>query len=133
MNIEEKIQKAEQKYNKAELLYRLTGDSTELLLQEKCNFDLFRNEDVYKYLYNLDKDMKEKSRYLYSFYLRYVGDMNLRSRIIFDEKELRKVRKKIPVEDYEKKLRELVKLRNRFAQTIGFKNYLELQYEVPFI
>lgn len=46
------------------------------------------------------------------------------------EKCFRNIRKQIPKKEYEERLRELVILRNEFAKTAGFHNYLEYKYSM---
>lgn len=135
MEILHAFEKLEKNLNKAELYYRLNGETDDFLncekeftkfLGDKCIFN-----EIEALLKN-SKDYYEKLRYnyIYTYSLMYQGDSNLRMKIISEEKRFRVIRKKVSHDEYEKELRRLVKLRNKFAQTVGCKNYLELQYKL---
>lgn len=60
--------------------------------------------------------------------LKYAGDLELAFLIEKEEKKFRSVRKQLPVPEYAKWLHELIRLRNRYARTAGFENYLDYRY-----
>lgn len=64
----------------------------------------------------------------YNDYLKYSGDQKLLIHIHTLESEIHKQRKELSKERYSKKLHKLVILRNEYAKTAGYGNYLDYKY-----
>lgn len=116
--------KLEYEARKEELNYRLTGDFERLC---KRNFEINKKINALVNGFDCQENLQKNS---YNNILKYVGDLEQRYNIEMKEKHFRSIRKQIPHKEYEKRLRELVLLRNEFAKTAGFRNYLEYKYSM---
>ena len=116
--------KLEYEARREELNYRLTGDFERL-----CGRNFEINKKI-KELVNGSDRQNVLQKHNYNNILIYVGDLELKYNIEMKEKCFRNIRKQIPKKEYEERLRELVILRNEFAKTAGFHNYLEYKYSM---
>ena len=116
--------KLEYEARREELNYRLTGDFERL-----CGRNFEINKKI-KELVNGSDRQNVLQKHNYNNILKYVGDLELKYNIEMKEKYFRNIRKQIPKKEYEERLRELVILRNEFAKTAGFHNYLEYKYSM---
>lgn len=116
--------KLEYEARREELNYRLTGDFERL-----CGRNFEINKKI-KELVNGSDRQNVLQKHNYNNILKYVGDLELKYNIEMKEKCFRNIRKQIPKKEYEERLRELVILRNEFAKTAGFHNYLEYKYSM---
>lgn len=116
------IYRLESEIQKEELNYRLTGDF-EKLCKKTFQVNKLVSESIKPY--NIEGILCTNK---YNNILKYVGDQELRNTISLRERDFRNVRKQISKADYEERLRGLVVLRNQFAITAGFRDYLEYKY-----
>jgi len=120
--IQAQIQELEIEICKSELKYRLTGEYNEFCKKKNVNGEKIRKliaESTESHVINTNQ---------YNDVLRYVGDQELLADIFEREVCFRNIRKKVDKKEYQIRLRELVKLRNEFATTAGFKNFIEYKY-----
>lgn len=113
MNIDEKeLRKAE---------YWRTGDIQHLNdIQVHISSQLIKSGELKK------RSIVENGKY--NDYLKYSGDQKLLIHIHTLESEIHKQRKELSKERYSKKLHKLVILRNEYAKTAGYGNYLDYKY-----
>lgn len=135
MNILESFKEIEVSLNKAELSYRLTGEIEQLLLCEKKASEFLGNQNVYndimlKLNTEIDEDVNLQYKVIHQKAIKYQGNKKLMLQIEKEEKLFRGIRKNISNSEYEVRLRELVKLRNKYAKSVGYVSYLELQYDI---
>ncbi|WP_066501638.1 hypothetical protein [Abyssisolibacter fermentans] len=126
------IQQYEESLNKSESKYNLTGDEKDYLSAKNKIRNLFNCSTFKNSINCLSKSLVPTETALLTEINKksfiYNTNSNLSSKITTLEFELRKIRKTISQERYQKLLKELIMLRNDFAQEIGFENYLELKY-----
>ena len=112
-----------QEERKAELQYWLSGD-----YESFCG----KKKEIYLAAGKAIKDAGHTSPGHspggYRNELKYAGDLELAFRIETEEKKFRSVRKQLPAPEYAKWLQKLVRLRNQYARTAGFENYLDYRY-----
>jgi len=112
-----------QEERKAELQYWLSGD-----YESFCG----KKKEIYLAAGKAIKDAGHTSHRHspggYRNELKYAGDLELAFRIETEEKKFRSVRKQLPAPEYAKWLQKLVRLRNQYARTAGFENYLDYRY-----
>ena len=110
-----------QEERKAELQYWLTGDS-DSFSREKRNIYILAGKK------HFTEEKQEPARGMYRDELKYAGDLELAFQIEREEKQFRSVRKQLNERDYGQRLRRLIHLRNQYARTAGFENYLDYKY-----
>ncbi len=118
------LKKYEEEQIKEEYLYRRTGSSESISGTEGSTLQRIRN------IIERESISSETLPHQYNKELHLWGDQLLLKEIREYEKSFREIRKKISKAEYVKMLNYLVKMRNRFAASLGYTNYLEYQYEV---
>ncbi len=106
---------------KAELEYLCSGD-TDLYCRKKNQI----RQDARKAIDLSQISPVKKSQY--NLILNYIGNQSLLHEIDCIEKEFLPVRKKVSKKEYQDQFQKLFRLRNQFAKSAGFANYLEYQY-----
>lgn len=106
---------------RAELEYLCSGDADlycrkkeEIRQAARTAVDLSQFRHVQKSQYNLT--------------LNYVGNQSLLHQIDCIEKQFLPIRKTVSKEEYQEQFQKLFRLRNQFAKSAGFADYLEYQY-----
>lgn len=120
--MQELIEQWKQKIQKEELHYRLTGEYEKLgKLKSEAGQEIRRKMQEEKWTPQI-----KPSRY--NDELKYVGDEAILNHIFEEEVQFRKVRKQLDQSTYQERLQKLVRMRNDFAETSGFQNYLDYRY-----
>lgn len=119
----DKIKSHEQEIQEEEYHYRLTGEY-EGLNNAKYSLGKYLSD------YNTEDLTCGNDKNQYQDYTRYLGDQKLLHKIYDIETEFKQNRKNIMQSEYESRLRNLVKLRNEFAESAGFNNYIDLRYHM---
>ncbi len=112
-----------QEEHKGELQYWLSGD-----YESFCN----KKKEIYMKA-KKSKFGKEKQEHICGMYhneLKYSGDLELAFLIEKEEKKVRNVRKQLSKQEYSEQLLNLIHLRNQYAKTAGFENYLDYKYDL---
>ncbi len=106
---------------KAELEYLCSGDADSF-----CKKKMYLRQEAGKAL-DLSKISSVK-RSQYNLILNYVGNQALLNQIECIEKDFLPVRKNVSDAEYKEQFLRLFRLRNEYAGTAGFRNYLAYQY-----
>lgn len=106
---------------KAELEYLCSGDADAFCKKKKYIRQIASRTLDFSKIFSVKKSQ-------YNLMLNYVGDQSLLNQIECIEKNFLPVRKKVSNEEYKEQFQTLFRLRNQFARTAGFNNYLEYQY-----
>jgi Zn-dependent M32 family carboxypeptidase len=114
----------EHELRKAELLYRLNGD-----ISQFCNQTKSLTKQAKKIISESNHIIKPKEN-VYNDFLNYQGDLEIKSIIENQENDFRNVRKYISKDEYEKRLKKLILLRNEYANTVGFDDFISYKYSL---
>lgn len=112
-----------QEERKEELLYGLSGDY-DSFCDKKKKIYLMAKES------HFNEEKQKRLRGMYHNDLKYAGDLELAFFIEKEEKKFRGVRKQLGRREYGEWLLRLIHLRNQYAKTAGFENYLNYKYDL---